>query len=151
MAKAEMTKLTNMCMVCDSDGNVLVQERKDPNWPGLTFPGGHVEPGESFVDSVIREVKEETGLTVEHPQLCGVKHFHTLDNARYIVFLFKTNRFSGELKSSEEGEVMWIPLKDWQNYTWIPDFEHLLEIYRNDEISELFYERYDGKLEHSFQ
>ena len=151
MAKAEMTRLTNMCMVCDSDGNVLVQERKDPNWPGLTFPGGHVEPGESFVDSVIREVKEETGLTVEHPYLCGVKHFHTLDNTRYIVFLFKTNRFSGELKSSEEGEVMWIPLKDWQNYTWIPDFEHLLEIYRNDEISELFYERHDGKLEHSFR
>ena len=151
MAKAELTRLTNMCMVCDCDGNVLVQERKDPNWPGLTFPGGHVEPGESFVDSVIREVREETGLTVEHPRLCGVKHFHTLDHTRYIVFLFKTNRFSGELKSSEEGEVQWIPLKDWQNYNWIPDFEHLLEIYNNDEISELFYERHDGKLEQSFR
>ena len=40
MAKAEAVKLTNMCMVRDGKGNVLVQERNDPNWPGLTFPGG---------------------------------------------------------------------------------------------------------------
>lgn len=61
MGKLERVELTNMCMICD--GNcVLVQERKKPNWPGVIFPGGHAEAGESFVDSVIREVKEETGL-----------------------------------------------------------------------------------------
>lgn len=40
---------------------------------GLTFPGGHIEKGESFVDSVIREVYEETGLTIENPRICGTK------------------------------------------------------------------------------
>lgn len=151
MAKAELTKLTNMCMICDGNGNVLVQERNDSNWSGLTFPGGHVEPGESFVDSVIREVKEETGLTIEKPMLCGIKHFHTIDNTRYIVFLFKTDTYSGKLCSSDEGEVKWIALADYAKYTWIPDFDDLLEIFQRDEINELFYYRQDGKLNSEFK
>ena len=151
MGKTENVRLTKMCMVCDKAGNVLVQERNDPAWSGLTFPGGHVEPGESFVDSVIREVREETGLTIESPRLCGVKHFHTLDENRYIVFLFKADTFSGELKDSDEGAVRWIPLRDYEKFQWIPDFEDLLKIYRDDEVSELFYYRRDGKLERAFK
>ena len=77
MSRAEQVILTNLCMVYDDAGNILVQDRKDPNWPGICFPGGHIEPGESFVESVIREVWEETGLTIENPVLCGTKQFPT--------------------------------------------------------------------------
>ena len=66
MHKYEKIELTNMCMIYDNDGNVVVQEKLNKNWGGITFPGGHVETGESFVDSVIREVKEETGLDVKN-------------------------------------------------------------------------------------
>lgn len=104
MAKRETVVLTNMCMIYDNQGNILVQDRLDPDWPGVTFPGGHVEPGESFVESVIREVREETGLAIRKPQLCGLKQFLRDDGVRYIVFFFKTNCFSGELTSSDEGE-----------------------------------------------
>ncbi len=45
ISRAERTILTNMCMVSDGCGNVLMQNRTDPAWPGLSFPGGHVEPG----------------------------------------------------------------------------------------------------------
>jgi len=104
---AERAVFTNMCMVSRGD-EVLVQRRSDRNWPGIVFPGGHAEPGEAFVESVIREVREETGLTIEQPELCGVKQFEDDDGARYVVFLYRTDRFSGELTSSDEGEVFWV-------------------------------------------
>ena len=65
MARGEQVIFTNMCMVTDKDGRVLVQDRSDTNWPGMVFPGGHVEYGESFVESVIREVWEETGIQAD--------------------------------------------------------------------------------------
>ena len=45
MSRSEAAIFTNMCMISDGNGNVLVQDRRDPDWPGITFPGGHVEPG----------------------------------------------------------------------------------------------------------
>jgi 8-oxo-dGTP diphosphatase len=73
MARTEKVTFTNMCMISDGRGNVLVQDRLDPDWPGIAFPGGHVEKGESFVDAMVREVYEETGLTVSNLTLCGIK------------------------------------------------------------------------------
>ena len=148
MARSEQAIFTNMCMVYDHSGNILVQERLDPNWPGLCFPGGHVEPGESFSASVIREVWEETGLVIEHPVLCGVKQFQTIrGNERYVVLLYKTDRFSGELRSSEEGRVFWIPRDTLRQYTLVDDFEKMLSVFESDQISELFYYREDGHLQ----
>lgn len=139
MAKAEQAIFTNMCMVSDGHGNILVQDRKNPNWPGITFPGGHVEYAECFVDSVIREVREETGLTVENPVLCGVKQFQTHEDTRYVVLFYKANCFSGTLKSSDEGEVFWIPRSTLNDYTLAPDFENMLRIFESDELSEFYY------------
>lgn len=68
MAKQETAIFTNMCMIYDKD-KVLVQDRIKDDWKGIVFPGGHVEPQESFVDSVIREVYEETGLTISNVEL----------------------------------------------------------------------------------
>ena len=91
------TELCNMCMISDAEGRVLVQERlpKPSNpWSGLTFPGGHVEPGETVVASVIREVQEETGLTVSNLQNCGyIQWYNPIKQSQYFVFLFKTNTF----------------------------------------------------------
>ena len=93
MSKEEKVILTNMCMVYDAN-KVLVQDRLNKNWKGLTFPGGHIEKHESFTDAVIREVKEETGLTIENPKLCGIKEFHkSKDGKRYIVFLYIAKKY----------------------------------------------------------
>ena len=62
----EKVEFINMCMIQDGR-KVLVIDRKAEDWPGITFPDGHVEYGESFIDAVIREVKEETGLNIRFP------------------------------------------------------------------------------------
>ena len=144
MSRTEQAIFTNLCMVYDNAGNILVQNRNDPDWPGLCFPGGHVEPGESFVESVIRETYEETGLTIENPILCGTKQFQTRDGARYVVLFYKTNRFSGELKSSDEGEVFWIPRSTLTDYTLAEDFEDMVRVFESDELSEFYYYKQDG-------
>ena len=144
MARSEQAIFTNLCMVYDHAGNILVEDRKDPDWPGLCFPGGHVEPGEAFVDAVIREVWEETGLTIESPKLCGTKQFQTEGGARYVVFFYKTDRFSGSLRASEEGEVFWIPKNTLGNYTLCSDFESMLKVFESDDLSEFYYYKEDG-------
>lgn len=95
MAREENCILTNMCMIYNGN-QILVQDRMNPDWPGITFPGGHVEPKESFIESVIREVKEETGLTISNVKLCGVKQWtHKNDSFRYIVFFSKPIHIRG--------------------------------------------------------
>lgn len=148
MSKSEKAVITNMCMIYDDNGRVLVQDRLNPNWPGITFPGGHVNKAESFSESVIREVHEETGLTINSPILCGIKQFQTLESERYIVLLYKTNRFEGELKSSQEGNVFWVQRKNLSNYTLADDFENMLKVFELENISELFYHT-EGKILHS--
>ena len=127
---------------------VLVQDRKDPAWPGITFPGGHVEKNESFVDSVIREVYEETGLTIENPTLCGMKQFQDKQDARYVVFFYKATRFSGELKSSGEGEVFWIPRQDLPNYPLAPDMLEMVRVMETETLSEFYYYKEDSNWKH---
>jgi 8-oxo-dGTP diphosphatase len=139
MARTETCVLTNMCMITDGS-RVLVQDRADPNWPGVVFPGGHVEMEESFVDSVIREVKEETGLTVSNVQLCGVKQFSVKeDGYRYIVFLYKTHTFTGELSSSDEGSVFWIERSELSRYPLADGFEDMLAVFENDALTENYH------------
>ena len=142
MARMEEVELTNMCMVCDGKGNVLVQNKKgDRTWHGWNFPGGHVEQGEFVTPSVIREVREETGLTIENPKRCGIKEFQKeQDGKRFIVFLYAASRFSGELRSSAEGDVFWYPLSELKRSKKLADgFSEMLPVFTSDEISEVFY------------
>ncbi len=146
MPRAESAIFTNMCMVTDGQGKVLVLDRKNPDWPGATFPGGHVEPGESFVESVIREVAEESGLTVENPVLCGTKQFQDMKGNRYVVLLYRADRFHGELRSSGEGEVFWVERSELEKLELADDFETMLRVFEDPSISEVQYYRTDEGL-----
>lgn len=145
MAREEKAVFTNMCMVTDGNGNVLVQDRLNPDWPGITFPGGHVEPGEAFTDSVIREVREETGLTIEDPVLCGVKQFQTRSDARYVVFFYKASKYHGTLQSSDEGKVFWLPRRELPNQKLAPDMMEMVRVMESESLSEFYYQKIDGK------
>ncbi|MGT2926647.1 8-oxo-dGTP diphosphatase [Streptococcus cuniculipharyngis] len=148
MSRAEEVILTNMCLIEDEAGRVVMQYRhpKRYAWSGLAFPGGHIEPGESMHAAVVREIFEETGLTIANPKLVGLKHFHTrVDGTRYLVFLYRTKAFSGQLRSSDEGEVLWVNQADLLNgnLDLAESMEDLVAFYLKETGSELYYERDD--------
>lgn len=144
MKRTEVVTITNMCMVY-RENMVLVQARVNKNWPGITFPGGHVEKGESLTDAVIREVWEETGLTIRSPQLCGVKDWMDEDGSRYMVLFYKTDKFEGTVKSSEEGEVYWVELEQLSKMPLANDMDGMLKIFLDDSLSEFYYFQKDGR------
>ena len=139
MSRAEQAIFTVLCMVSDGNGNILVEDRLDPDWPGICLPGGHVEPGESFTEAAIRETFEETGLVIEDPRLCGVKQFQNKEDARYVVFFFKASRYHGTLRSSSEGEVFWISRDSLTGHRLVPDLEEMLKVFESPELNEFYY------------
>lgn len=134
----EPTILTNMCMVTNAEGKVLVQMHGG-GWKGWCFPGGHVEPKESFVQSVIREVREESGLTIRNPKICGVKQFFLEDGCRYVVLLFQAREFTGNLRSSSEGEVCWMSLEELKNQPMPSGFREMLPVFLEDSKQEFYW------------
>ncbi|SFF78962.1 8-oxo-dGTP diphosphatase [Streptococcus equinus] len=141
MSRAQSVILTNMCLIEDENGNVVMQVR-DPkrySWSGYALPGGHIEAHEGLVESVIREVKEETGLTIKNPQLVGMKHWYTKEDERYLVFLYRASDFDGEIHSTEEGEIKWVDRKDLPNLDLAYDMLNLLRVFEEDDLNELFY------------
>lgn len=135
----EQAIFTTLCMVCDNQNRVLVQERIGTSWDGIAFPGGHVEPGESFVESVIREVEEETGYHIKNPILCGIKQFQTGNQSRYVILLYKANQFDGELCPSAEGDVFWMERSQMDSLSLAHDMKELTELFDNSEKSEFYY------------
>ncbi|MBO4484564.1 MAG: 8-oxo-dGTP diphosphatase [Lachnospiraceae bacterium] len=137
MDRTERVELAVLCLIKDGD-RVLLQNRVKKDWQGYTLPGGHVEPGESFVDAVVREMQEETGLTIEKPKLVGIKQF-PIDGGRYIVLLFEATQFTGEVVSSEEGEMTWIDREELANISAVDDLQELLKVFDDPELTEFQY------------
>lgn len=124
--RAEVCELTTVCLIRDGD-RYLLQNRVKEDWLGYALPGGHVEPGESITASVIREMKEETGLDITNPKLKGIKQFKT-GFGRYMVFIFLATDFTGEIKASEEGKVEWVESKNISNLNTVPNLDRVIEI-----------------------
>ena len=144
MGRAEKVEFMNMCMVYSSN-RVVVIDRQKKDWPGITFPGGHVEFGESFVDSVIREIYEETGLTISSPRLCGIKDWCNDDGSRYMVLLYRAERFEGEIHGSEEGEVRWLELEEMRKMPLADGMDKMLEVFLREDLSEHWFYKENGE------
>jgi MutT/NUDIX family protein len=137
MSRTENVELTVLCLITDGD-RMLLQNRIKNDWQGYTLPGGHVEPGESFVDAVIREMKEETGLDIMNPRLVGVKQFPIKDG-RYVVLLFKAIEFSGTVISSDEGQMEWVESNRLSEINTVDDFKDLMRVINDPALTEFQY------------
>ena len=135
-------RLMNMCMICSKDSRqVVVQERpKSKKWNGICFPGGHVEDAESIMESTIREVREETGLTVRGLRFCGLVHwFNDTTSDRWLLFLFRTSEYSGELlDETKEGRVRWVDLEQLGQMSLARGMEDYLRLFQNESLTEAY-------------
>ena len=137
MDRTKRIELTTLCLVRRGE-QILLQNRVKADWRGYALPGGHVEPGESIVDAVVREIREETGLILRRVSLRGVKQF-PIDAGRYVVFLFYSEDFEGKLHSSEEGKVEWIDRDRITQLPTVDDFEELLTVIERNDLNEFHY------------
>lgn len=146
MGNTFKAELTNMVMVYDKNTNRAVVQQRVKYWKGITFPGGHVEKGESFIDSAKREVFEETGLKVDNLKLCGIIDWcHRKSGERYMVMLYKTDTYSGELiGETEEGKVFWADIDEIPKMELSQDFGNYLKVFLDDSKQE-FFGLYDKK------
>lgn len=99
----------------------------DDKWNGL---GGKMEAGETPEECVVREVREESGLKIQDPQLKGVLTFPAFDGVDdWLVFVYVATRFSGTpRKVSEEGELCWVPTKDIHKLNLWEGDRHFLKL-----------------------
>ena len=105
-------QLATLCYVKHNNKTLMLfrnKKEKDIHkgkWNGL---GGKFESGESPEACVIREVKEESGLTIYSPKLHGFITFPAFDDIKdWYVFVFTANQFDGKLIESNEGKLEWI-------------------------------------------
>lgn len=124
--------LTVMCALKNEDGELLFEYRNKKDWPGLTFPGGHVEDDETIVQAVVREMKEETGLEVSDLENAGYIEWNdSIDNKRHLSILFIAKSYKGTIHSSLEGKVFFLKKEEIANYPLSNDFDKILNIIFN--------------------
>lgn len=142
----------NMVKIYDKKtGQVLVLDKvKKYGWEGLTFPGGKVEFGESFVDSVIREAKEETNLDIKNPNLVGIITWIS-DEGKDVGLIYETSDFEGDLvEENREGRLFWMDYEEFKNtQPKSMSMDKILGIYEG-KYREVFWDFRNGKEEISY-
>lgn len=140
--------MTTLCYI-EKEGKYLmlhrVKKRHDINagkWIGV---GGHVENGETPEECLLREVKEETGLTLTAYRLRGLVTFLSDVCEPELMCVFTADAFDGELIECDEGELAWVEKSDVLGLpTWEGDRVFLERLLSGDERFFSIKLRYEG-------
>jgi 8-oxo-dGTP diphosphatase len=106
------TIVATLCYIKKNGRTLMLHRNKKQGdvhlgkWNGL---GGKLEPGESPDDCVVREIREESGLTLKEPKLRGVITFPAFKPGEdWLVFVYTASRFNGNLGACAEGDLEWV-------------------------------------------
>lgn len=133
------------CIILDKNNKMLCIQRSDNKlW---SSPGGTVDPGETIVDAVIREIKEETGLNIENPTYLGMNYTYTLKNEKTVVwnsYCFICETYSGDVKiqPDEVSDVKWLGLYECLSFNLFKPFLYSLDMMM--QIPKYFNRLYDN-------
>lgn len=124
----------SLCYIFHDDHILMIRRARPPHVGKWSAPGGKLELGESPYDCVIREMGEETGLTITEPNLRGIV---TVTDVAYpihwLLFIYDAHHFTGDLIQTDEGELRWIPLAKLDNYPMpYADTIYLQHVLRSD-------------------
>lgn len=135
MARLLAIELTMMVMIENELGEVLVQDRKKEDWPGWTFPGGNVEKEEGSYEACIREIEEETGLTVQ-PSLQGTAEWNNLTKeTRELAFLYTAK----VKKQTISDDLFWVQKEELTQQKLAGTLNELLPIFFG-EAQQIYFE-----------
>ncbi len=134
--QADGIVVVSLCYIFHEDKVLVIKRSNSPYIGFWAPPGGKMELSESPEENCIREIQEETGLTIVSPQLRGIQtvidtHYHS----HWLLFIFQTNTFTGKVEAFDtiEGELRWVDLADLHNYPRPPaDLAHWPHILSDD-------------------
>lgn len=131
-------KLTTICYIKKDEKYLMLHRIKKKNdmnqgkWIGI---GGKFEENETPEECIIREVKEETGLTLKSYKLRGIVTYISNQYETEYMYVFTSNDFEGELIKCNEGDLKWVPISELYNLNmWEGDPIFLKELQKNDKF-----------------
>jgi 8-oxo-dGTP diphosphatase len=127
--------LVAACALIDADGRVLLAERPAGRaMAGLwEFPGGKIEAGERPEQTLIRELKEELGITVEEPCLAPLTFAsHGYPDFHLLMALYVCRRWQGTVTPAEGQRLAWVRPSRLRDYPMpaadVPLIPHLMAL-----------------------
>lgn len=149
MDRTQPVELVTMVMVQNPETQqVLVEDKVNVPWKaGHSFPGGHVEAGESGLHAALREVREETGLHFTTAEFCGTCEWFDQDHGRRkLGLLYRGTQFTGTLQSSAEGRVYWLAENELTVANSAASLLTLLKVFHRD-VPAVVCDEWDGPLQ----
>jgi len=91
-------------IIIEKNGQILIGKRLGKHAPYYSIPGGHLEPGETFEEGAIREIKEETDLDIINPKVIAITNnldTYKEESKHYVSVILLAKNFNGQLKVME--------------------------------------------------
>jgi len=128
---------STLCYLVVDERLLMLRRRKEPFSNLWTAPGGKLEPGETPLEAIVREVWEETGLKVSGLSLRAICSERGGEAYDWLLFVFRATACEGEVKASDEGELRWLPIAELDQWP-LPDVDRKIMRYVLDDQGPYF-------------